>query len=113
MLRLAAFAVTSALATAAVGPLPPLPLGRLLATPDRLTMTMADTGNRQLDREYRLECDPAGGDHPEAEAPAPGWTSSPGRAGTPSPPSPRTGSARSSTEGRRPRASPERGTGRR
>ncbi|MFD3544401.1 SSI family serine proteinase inhibitor [Streptomyces sp. NPDC058655] len=74
MLRLAAFAVTSALAAAAAGPLPPLPplpLGRLLTAPapapDRLTIAMADTGNRQLDREYRLECDPAGGDHPQAE----------------------------------------------
>ncbi|MFJ6500523.1 SSI family serine proteinase inhibitor [Streptomyces virginiae] len=67
MLRLAAFAVTSALATAVAGPLPPLPLGGLLATPDRLTIAMADTGNRQLDREYRLECGPVGGDHPEAE----------------------------------------------
>ncbi|OKK18173.1 hypothetical protein AMK16_17635 [Streptomyces sp. CB00455] len=68
MLRLAAFAVTSALAAAAAGPLPPLPLGRLLApAPDRLTIAMADTGNRQLDREYRLECDPVGGDHPEAQ----------------------------------------------
>ncbi|MEU6310264.1 SSI family serine proteinase inhibitor [Streptomyces sp. NPDC047014] len=68
MLRLAAFAVTSALASAAVGPLPPLPLARLLVAPDRLTMTMADTGNRSLDgREYRLECDPVGGDHPEAQ----------------------------------------------
>ncbi|MEU4356385.1 SSI family serine proteinase inhibitor [Streptomyces virginiae] len=67
MLRLAAFAVTSALATAAAGPLPPLPLGQLLAPPDRLTMTMTDTGNRQLDREYKLECGPVGGDHPEAE----------------------------------------------
>ncbi|MER5413629.1 SSI family serine proteinase inhibitor [Streptomyces virginiae] len=67
MLRLAAFAVTSALATAVAGPLPPLPLGGLLATPDRLIIAMADTGNRQLDREYRLECGPVGGDHPEAE----------------------------------------------
>ncbi|MFI7357428.1 SSI family serine proteinase inhibitor [Streptomyces avidinii] len=67
MLRLAAFAVTSALAAAAAGPLPPLPLGRLLATPDRLTIAMTDTGNRHLDREYRLECDPVGGDHPQAE----------------------------------------------
>ncbi|MGW0365037.1 SSI family serine proteinase inhibitor [Streptomyces sp. NPDC002990] len=66
MLRLAAFAVTSALAASAAGPLPPLPLGRLLATPDRLTIAMADTGNHHLDREYRLECDPVGGDHPEA-----------------------------------------------
>ncbi|WP_405787901.1 SSI family serine proteinase inhibitor [Streptomyces sp. NBC_01367] len=67
MLRLAAFAVTSALAASVAGPLPPLPLGQLLATPDRLTIAMADTGNRRLDREYRLECGPAGGDHPEAE----------------------------------------------
>ncbi|MER7821637.1 subtilisin inhibitor-like [Streptomyces sp. CG 926] len=67
MLRLAAFAATSALAAAVAGPLPPLPLGRLLATPDHLTIAMADTGNRQLDREYRLECGPVGGDHPEAE----------------------------------------------
>ncbi|MGW3324990.1 SSI family serine proteinase inhibitor [Streptomyces virginiae] len=67
MLRLAAFAVTSALAAAVAGPLPPLPLGRLLSTPDRLTIAMADTGNRRLDREYRLECGPVGGDHPEAE----------------------------------------------
>ncbi|MEU4731091.1 SSI family serine proteinase inhibitor [Streptomyces sp. NPDC023588] len=69
MLRLAAFAVTSALAAAAAGPLPPLPLGRLLAGPgpDRLTIEMADTGNRQLDREFRIECDPVGGDHPWRE----------------------------------------------
>ncbi|MFJ6047199.1 SSI family serine proteinase inhibitor [Streptomyces sp. NPDC092307] len=67
MLRLAAFAATSALAAAVAGPLPPLPLGRLLAAPDHLTIAMADTGNRQLDREYRLECGPVGGDHPEAE----------------------------------------------
>ncbi|MGR4881757.1 SSI family serine proteinase inhibitor [Streptomyces sp. LARHCF249] len=69
MLRLAAFAVTSALAAAAAGPLPPLPepLGGLLSTPDRLTITMANTGNRHLDREYQLECDPVGGNHPSAE----------------------------------------------
>ncbi|MEV7522834.1 SSI family serine proteinase inhibitor [Streptomyces sp. NPDC091371] len=67
MLRLAAFAVTSALAASAAGPLPPLPLGRLLAGPDRLTIAMADTGNRRLDREYLLECDPVGGDHPWRE----------------------------------------------
>lgn len=71
MLRLAAFAVTSALAAAAVGPLPPLPtLGRLLAAPapapDRLTILVADTGNPLADGEYRLECDPPGGNHPRA-----------------------------------------------
>ncbi|MFD7257296.1 SSI family serine proteinase inhibitor [Streptomyces sp. NPDC059874] len=67
MLRLAAFAVTSAFAAAAAGPLPPLPLGRLLTGPDHLTIAMADTGNRRLDREYLLECDPVGGDHPWRE----------------------------------------------
>lgn len=67
MLRLAAFAVTSALAAAAAGPLPPLPLGRLLAGPDRLAIALTATGNPNLDREYRLECGPVGGDHPERE----------------------------------------------
>ncbi|MCX5196365.1 subtilase-type protease inhibitor [Streptomyces sp. NBC_00249] len=68
MLRLAAFAVTSALAAAAAGPLPPLPpLGRLLATPDRLTIDIANSGNPRVDGEYRLECRPVGGNHPEAE----------------------------------------------
>ncbi|MFG2876234.1 SSI family serine proteinase inhibitor [Streptomyces sp. NPDC048337] len=67
MLRLAAFAVTSALAAAAAGPLPPLPLGRLLASPDRLAISMTATGNPQLKREYQLECDPVGGDHPQRE----------------------------------------------
>lgn len=68
MLRLAAFAVTSALAAAAAGPLPPLPLPRLLAAaPDRLSISMAATGNRQLKRDYQLQCDPVGGDHPQAE----------------------------------------------
>ncbi|MFD5145902.1 SSI family serine proteinase inhibitor [Streptomyces sp. NPDC058401] len=77
MLRLAAFAVTSALAAAAAGPagpLPPLPpLSRLLSAPapapapDRLTIAVADTGNPRADGEYRLECDPPGGNHPQAE----------------------------------------------
>ncbi|MCX4526726.1 MULTISPECIES: SSI family serine proteinase inhibitor [unclassified Streptomyces] len=71
MLRLAAFAVTSALATTALGPLPPLPtlpVGRLLgAGPDRLTITVSGTGNRRADGEYRLECNPVGGNHPEAQ----------------------------------------------
>ncbi|MCX5377098.1 SSI family serine proteinase inhibitor [Streptomyces sp. NBC_00091] len=68
MLRLAALAVTSALAAAAAGPLPPLPpLGRLLATPDRLTIELSNTGNRLVDGKFRLECRPFGGDHPKAE----------------------------------------------
>lgn len=69
MLRLAAFAVTSALAAAAAGPLPPLPpLGRLLAAPDRLTIAVSATGNPRADGQYRLECNPVGGSHPQAEA---------------------------------------------
>ncbi|WP_328299650.1 subtilase-type protease inhibitor [Streptomyces sp. NBC_00435] len=68
MLRLAAFAVTSALAAAVAGPLPPLPpLGRLLAAPDRLTIAVSGTGNPRADGEYRLECAPVGGNHPRAE----------------------------------------------
>ncbi|WP_030292449.1 SSI family serine proteinase inhibitor [Streptomyces katrae] len=71
MLRLAAFAVTSALAATAAtaaGPLPPLPpLGRLLAAPDRLTIAVSATGNPRADGEYLLECNPVGGNHPEAE----------------------------------------------
>lgn len=68
MLRLAAFAVTSALTAAAAGPLPPLPpLGRLLSAPDRLTVAVSATGNPRADGQYRLECNPAGGTHPQAE----------------------------------------------
>ncbi|MFD7027582.1 SSI family serine proteinase inhibitor [Streptomyces sp. NPDC059917] len=66
MLRLAAFAVTtSALAAAAAGPLPPLPLG-LLAPPDRLTVSVSSTGNPRADGEYLLECEPPSGTHPQA-----------------------------------------------
>ncbi|WP_330331579.1 subtilase-type protease inhibitor [Streptomyces sp. NBC_00536] len=67
MLRLAAFAVTtSALAAAASGPLPPLPLG-LLASPDRLTVSVSSSGNPRADGEYRLECGtPPSGTHPQA-----------------------------------------------
>ncbi|MEV6582210.1 SSI family serine proteinase inhibitor [Streptomyces sp. NPDC051582] len=71
MLRLAAFAVTSALAASAAtaaGPLPPLaPLSRLLAAPDRLTIAVSATGNPRANGEYLLECNPVGGNHPEAE----------------------------------------------
>ncbi|MFK0255327.1 SSI family serine proteinase inhibitor [Streptomyces sp. NPDC090445] len=70
MLRLAAFAVTSVLATAAAGPLPPLaplPLDRLLSSPDRLTISVSHTGNPRADGEYLLECHPVAGDHPRAE----------------------------------------------
>ncbi|MFE9842174.1 SSI family serine proteinase inhibitor [Streptomyces goshikiensis] len=77
MLRLAAFAVTSALAApaalAAAGPpLPPLsslPVARLLngGQPDRLTIVVSGTGNPRADGEYLLECEPVGGNHPEAE----------------------------------------------
>lgn len=110
MLRLAAFAVTSALAASVAGPLPPLPLGRLLAPPDRLTITMADTGNRRLDREYRLECGPVGGDHPEAEGACARLDQFARRGRTPSPPSPSGRSAPCSTGAPPPPGSPEHGT---
>ncbi|MFD6180307.1 SSI family serine proteinase inhibitor [Streptomyces goshikiensis] len=76
MLRLAAFAVTSALASpaalAAGPPLPPLsslPVARLLTgeQPDSLTIVVSGTGNPRADGEYLLECAPVGGNHPEAE----------------------------------------------
>ncbi|MFD9334561.1 SSI family serine proteinase inhibitor [Streptomyces sp. NPDC060028] len=67
MLRLAAFAVTSALAAAAAGPLPLPPLGQLLAPPDRLTISVSDTGNPLADGEHQLRCDPVGGNHPQRE----------------------------------------------
>lgn len=35
--------------------------------PDRLTFTVKDTGDRSLDGTYRLECNPTGGDHPDAK----------------------------------------------
>ncbi|RSS56121.1 SSI family serine proteinase inhibitor [Streptomyces sp. WAC06614] len=66
-MRLAALAVTSALAAAVAGPLPPLPLGALLSPPDRLTVSVAGTGNPLADGEYLLECDPPGGTHPKKE----------------------------------------------
>ncbi|MYT20446.1 hypothetical protein GTW69_09100 [Streptomyces sp. SID7760] len=72
MLRLAAFAVTSALAASAAtaaGPLPPLPpLSRLLGAHDRLTIAVSATGNPRANGEYLLECNPVGGNHPEAQA---------------------------------------------
>ncbi|GAA1597527.1 SSI family serine proteinase inhibitor [Streptomyces globosus] len=67
MLRLAAFAVTSVLATTAAGPLPPLPLSRLLNSPDRLTIAVSATGNPRAEGEYVLECRPTGGNHPERD----------------------------------------------
>ncbi|MEU6862396.1 SSI family serine proteinase inhibitor [Streptomyces sp. NPDC046876] len=68
MLRLAAFAVTSALAATAAGPLPPLPLGRLLGGPDHLTVAVSKAPNPLANGTYVLECNPVGGDHPEREA---------------------------------------------
>ncbi|MFF5447364.1 SSI family serine proteinase inhibitor [Streptomyces sp. NPDC012888] len=69
-MRLAAFAVTSALAAAAAGPLPPLPLGELLSPPpppDRLTVSVERNGaSRAANGTYSLECDRVGGTHPEA-----------------------------------------------
>ncbi|MCB5181144.1 SSI family serine proteinase inhibitor [Streptomyces antimicrobicus] len=66
-MRLAALAVTSALAAAVAGPLPPLPLGKLLGAPDRLTVQVSGTGNPLADGEYQLECDPPAGTHPKKE----------------------------------------------
>ncbi|MEV8532366.1 SSI family serine proteinase inhibitor [Streptomyces sp. NPDC051211] len=68
-MRLAAFAVASAFATAAAGPLPPLPLAGLLAPPpDRLTVTVEHNGTSPAaNGTYSLECDPVGGTHPEAK----------------------------------------------
>ncbi|WP_455358382.1 SSI family serine proteinase inhibitor [Streptomyces sp. SYSU K21746] len=69
-LALTAVASVAALSAApsaawAAGPLPlPLPL---LHTPDRLTVTVDETGNPKADGTYELRCGPAGGTHPEAQ----------------------------------------------
>jgi hypothetical protein len=62
-----ASAVTAAIAS---GPLPPLPLGLLGEAeqrPDRLTVTVSETGNPHADGSYELTCRPAGGTHPQAK----------------------------------------------
>ncbi|MEV7417446.1 SSI family serine proteinase inhibitor [Streptomyces sp. NPDC089919] len=68
MLRhLALAAVASAVAA---GPLPPLPSLGLLdppaPPPDRLTVTVSESGSA-YDGTYKLECDPPGGNHPQAK----------------------------------------------
>jgi len=69
-------------AAAAAQPSAPMPLPRPSAgdtgtgtgaadtasRPDRLTITVEDTGDRTLDGTYRLRCRPAGGDHPDPRA---------------------------------------------
>ncbi|MCB5168911.1 subtilase-type protease inhibitor [Streptomyces bambusae] len=56
-----------AAAAFASGPLPPLPLGLLHEPePDRLTVTVAETGNPRANGTYELTCEPIGGTHPEA-----------------------------------------------
>ncbi|MFJ3584401.1 SSI family serine proteinase inhibitor [Streptomyces sp. NPDC090127] len=57
--------VTSAAGVGALGPLPPLPL--LSPAPDVLTVTVSESGNRNADGTFKLECgDKPGGDHPAA-----------------------------------------------
>ncbi|MEV6244691.1 SSI family serine proteinase inhibitor [Streptomyces sp. NPDC051742] len=53
---------TTAAGAAGFGPLPPLPL---LSPPDRLTVTVAESGHPNADGTFELTCDDrAGGDHP-------------------------------------------------
>ncbi|MDJ0463457.1 SSI family serine proteinase inhibitor [Streptomyces sp. H27-C3] len=61
----AALSVTAPGALAAGGPLP-VPL--LHAGEDLLTVTTSETGNPDADATYKLECGPAGGSHPRAQA---------------------------------------------
>ncbi|MEV7613222.1 SSI family serine proteinase inhibitor [Streptomyces sp. NPDC089799] len=69
-MRLAALAASAfAAAAAAAGPIPQLPpLGGLLSPPpDRLTVTVEHNGaSRVANGTFTLECEPAGGTHPEA-----------------------------------------------
>ncbi|MGA5193864.1 SSI family serine proteinase inhibitor [Streptomyces exfoliatus] len=56
---------TTAAGAAGFGPLPPLPL---LSPPDRLTVTVAESGHPNADGTFELTCDDqAGGDHPARE----------------------------------------------
>ncbi|WP_411109375.1 SSI family serine proteinase inhibitor [Streptomyces sp. c-19] len=53
---------TTAAGAAGFGPLPPLPL---LSPPDRLTVTVAESGHPNADGTFELTCDDqAGGNHP-------------------------------------------------
>ncbi|MGG8409683.1 SSI family serine proteinase inhibitor [Streptomyces sp. 12297] len=68
MLRRLVLASAVSAAALAAGPLPPLPLGLLHEpAPDRLTVTVAGSGNPRADGSYELTCDPVGGTHPEAK----------------------------------------------
>ncbi|MGW6393766.1 SSI family serine proteinase inhibitor [Streptomyces sp. NPDC055103] len=67
MLRRLALATlaTTAAGAAGFGPLPPLPL---LSSPDKLTVTVAESGYPAADGTFELTCDDqAGGNHPAAE----------------------------------------------
>ncbi|WP_424212667.1 SSI family serine proteinase inhibitor [Streptomyces sp. BI20] len=67
-MRLAVLATAATLASALAGPLP-LPLAGLFSpAPDRLTVTVSETGNPLADGTHDLTCEPVGGSHPEAAA---------------------------------------------
>ncbi|MEU3184843.1 SSI family serine proteinase inhibitor [Streptomyces sp. NPDC006923] len=62
-------------ASAAPGPsadsltgLAALPLPLLENAPDEFTVTVADSGLKNVDGTYKLKCEPAGGTHPQARA---------------------------------------------
>ncbi|MGW0553332.1 SSI family serine proteinase inhibitor [Streptomyces sp. NPDC002926] len=52
----------AAIPAAGAAPLP------LLTAPDKLTVIVSETGNTRTDGRYELECGPAGGTHPSAQA---------------------------------------------
>ncbi|MFE5941120.1 SSI family serine proteinase inhibitor [Streptomyces sp. NPDC056480] len=56
---------TAAAGTAGFGPLPPLPL---LSPPEKLTVTVSESGHPEADGTFELRCDDrTGGDHPARE----------------------------------------------
>ncbi|MFI1394622.1 SSI family serine proteinase inhibitor [Streptomyces sp. NPDC020681] len=70
-LSVSAAALAGAVPVAAASPFPfPLPLPLLSSpdTQDRLTVTVAETGNARTEGRFELECGPSGGTHPSADA---------------------------------------------
>ena len=70
--RLILTAIASVAALAAAVPATgaaasPLPLP-LMEQPDRLSVTVSQTGNTRTEGRYELQCGPAGGTHPSAES---------------------------------------------
>lgn len=90
MLRLAAFAVTSALAAAAAGPLPrcPRPWAGCWRRPTASPSPWPTPGTVSWTGSTGSNATPSAATTPRPRAPAHGWTGSPRRARTPSPPSP-------------------------